>query len=52
MTNQQIENSVNVLVSFLLKDTKIKDEEIPVIQAGVRLIVNFLQNINTIADNQ
>jgi hypothetical protein len=49
MTNDQISNKVYLLINFYLKEQKIKSEDQAIIQAGADLIINLLQNINTIA---
>jgi hypothetical protein len=50
MRDGDIESRVTIIVAALLKDTKIREEDKPVISAGVELITNFLQNINDIAN--
>lgn len=50
LADQDIEARVIMIAAFLLKDTKIKDEDKPIIEAGVDLITNLLININDIAN--
>ena len=48
--DSDIESRVTIIASFLLKDTKLKEEDKIVIKSAVELITNLLQNINDIAD--
>ncbi len=50
LKDSDIEARVTIIAAFLLKDTKIKEEDKPIIKAGVELITNILCNINDIAD--
>ncbi len=49
MNNKEIDSRVRILVGAYLKDNKIRKEDEPVIQAGMELVINFLQNLNDIA---
>lgn len=51
MTDEEIKNKVNLILSFYLKGVQIKQEDIPVIQAAIDLATNLLININEIATN-
>lgn len=51
MKDNDIEARVTMIAAYLLKDQKLKEEEKPIIKAGIELITNLLQNINTIAEN-
>lgn len=50
LSDRDIEARVTIIVTSLLKDTKIKPEDKPFINAGVDLIANLLININDIAN--
>ncbi len=50
LTNDQIENRVMAILNAVPKDPKLKQMDEVAILAGVDLIINFLQNINTIAN--
>lgn len=50
LSNVQIGEKVTIVVAALLKDTKLRDEDKPVVKAGVDLIINLLCNINDIAN--
>ena len=50
LSNIQIGEKVTIIVTALLKDHKIKDEDKPTIKAGVDLIINLLCNINDISN--
>jgi hypothetical protein len=47
--NNDIDARVRILVGSYLKGVKVREEDEPVIQAGMELAINFLQNINDIA---
>ncbi len=49
MNNKEIDSRVRILVGAYLKDSKIRAEDEPVIQAGMELVINILQNLNDIA---
>jgi len=49
MNNKEIDSRVRILVGAYLKDNKIRKEDEPVIQAGMELVINILQNLNDIA---
>ena len=49
MNNKEIDSRVRILVGAYLKDSKIRKEDEPVIQAGMELVINLLQNLNDIA---
>lgn len=51
MTDQEIIDNVNIIVHAYTKKLKINSEEKMIISSVVGLIVNLLQNINTIANN-
>jgi hypothetical protein len=48
-SDSDIEARVIMLAAFLLKDTKIKAEDQPIVTVAVELISNLLCNINDIA---
>ena len=50
LSNVQIGEKVTIVVAALLKDTELRDEDKPVVKAGVDLIINLLCNINDIAN--
>ena len=50
LTNDQIVNRVMAILNAIPKDPKIKQIDEVAILAGVDLIINLLQNINTIAN--
>jgi hypothetical protein len=50
LSDKDIEARVTIIVTAFLQGTKIKNEDKPIIEAGVSLITNFLQNINDIAN--
>jgi len=47
--NQDIDKHVRLIATALLKDTKVRPVDEPLIRAGVELVINLLQNINDIA---
>lgn len=49
LTNDDIRQNAKTLVDAYLKGIKVKEEDKPVIEAGVALITNLLENINDIA---
>ncbi len=49
MNNKEIDSRVRILVGAYLKDSKIRKEDEPVIQAGMELVISLLQNFNDIA---
>lgn len=49
MDNNQIKKDVDTLVRSYLLGVKMKPEDKPVLEAGVRLVTNVLCNINDIA---
>lgn len=49
MTNEMIATRVMAILDAIPKDPKIKLADEVAIMAAVDLIINFLQNINTIA---
>lgn len=49
MTNDQINSRVMAILNAIPKNKNITQAEEVAILAGVDLIINFLQNINTIA---
>ncbi len=50
MTNEQIADKIYLIIHAYLKGVKTKPEDQPIVQAGADLIINFIQNINTIAN--
>ena len=50
LTNEQIENRVMAILNAVPKDPNLKQIDEVAILAGVDLIINILQNINTIAN--
>lgn len=52
LTNDQIANRVMAILNAIPRDPKIKQMDEVAILAGVDLIINLLQNINTIAGNK
>jgi hypothetical protein len=49
LTNEKIDTRVRILAGALMRDHKIKAEDEAIVIAGVELLVNLLQNINTLA---
>jgi hypothetical protein len=49
LPNDVIDSHVRAIAAALLKDTKVRPVDEPIIRAGVELISNLLQNINDIA---
>lgn len=51
LTNQDIEVRVMDILNAIPKESKIKPADEKAIMSGVILLINLLQNINTIANN-
>jgi hypothetical protein len=49
LTNDEIAEHVEMLVGEYTKGFKMRPQDKPVLQAGVELVINLLQNINDIA---
>lgn len=49
MTNQEIDRNVRLLADSYLQGVKTRPQDKPLVEAGLKLLVNFLQNINDIA---
>ena len=51
LSNEEIEDRVKVLADSYLQGVKTRPQDKPVIEAGVELVINLLQNINDIANS-
>lgn len=49
LTAEAIEANVKIIAHSYLKGVKTKVEDVPVIDAGIALITNFLVNVNDVA---
>lgn len=49
LNNNGIDSRVRIIAAAFLKDVKVKPADEPVIQAGVELVSNLLQNISDLA---
>lgn len=52
MTEADIRSRVYIIVDAYAKGVKLKEEDKIVINAGIDLIVNFLECVNIIAENK
>lgn len=50
LNNAHIDKHVRTIAAAYLQGVKTRPQDEPVIRAGVELLINFLQNINSIAD--